>query len=308
MDQLTRDSEFPADLSPLAWVQEELRRSLETVHKTLRRMLRDGDTRMSNFAGGEIGPSGPLQAAAAQLHQVAGVLSLVGLPAGSTLLRAAETAVAYLAERPASVDLDAVEIIERADFALLSFIARLLAGNRTSTLALFPAYRELQTFNNADRVHPADLWQVEWRWLALPADATARAVPASTVRAPFEATLLKAMREQNPAAQTAHAAAMSELCAALAAGIPPEQPHSRTLWQLAGRRVSRRRRPSCWRRMPSSSAWARACCRNCARWARATRACPRDWPRTCCSSARKPARWRQGKRRRGCSPCCGPTS
>ena len=128
MDQLTRDSEFPADLSPLAWVQEELRRSLETVHKTLRRLLRDGDTRLSNFGGAELLPSAPLQAAAAQLHQVAGVLSLVGLPGGAVLLRAAEKAVENLAEHPASVDLAAVETIERADFALLSYIARLLAG------------------------------------------------------------------------------------------------------------------------------------------------------------------------------------
>ena len=37
---LTRESEFPADLSPLAWVQEELRRTLESVHKSLRRLLR----------------------------------------------------------------------------------------------------------------------------------------------------------------------------------------------------------------------------------------------------------------------------
>ena len=60
-----RDSEFPADLSPLAWVQEELRRSLESVHKTLRRLVRDGgDNRLSAF-GGDAQPSVPLQQAAA---------------------------------------------------------------------------------------------------------------------------------------------------------------------------------------------------------------------------------------------------
>ncbi|WP_077034187.1 Hpt domain-containing protein [Pelomonas sp. KK5] len=228
-----RDSEFPADLSPLAWVEEELRRSLETVHKTLRRQLRDGDTRMSSFAGTELQPSGALQSAAQQLHQVAGVLSLVGLPAGATLLRASEVAVENLAEHPASVDLQAVETIERADFALMSYIARALAGNKTSTLALFPAYRELQAFNHAERAHPADLWQKEFRWLELPADSTARPLPASAARAAFEAVLLKAMREQSPTGQAVHARTLSELCAALAAGLPPEQPRSRTLWQLA---------------------------------------------------------------------------
>src|SRR5262249_28047036 len=149
------------------------------------------------------------------------------------LLRAAELAVENLAEHPTSVDQPAVETIERADFALMSYVARALAGNKASTLALFPAYRELQQHNHAERIHPADLWQVEWRWLDLPADASARPMPASSARAAFEAALLKAMREQNPLDQPAHAAALSELCAALAAGLPPEQPRSRTLWQLA---------------------------------------------------------------------------
>ena len=229
---LARDSEFPADLSPLAWVQEELRRSLETVHKTLRRTLRDADTRVSTL-GGELQPTAPLQSAVQALHQVAGVLSLVGLPAGATVLRAAEFAVEALGRQPGNADVHAVETIERADFALLSYIARLLAGNKASTLALFPAYRELQTLNGADRIHPADLWQVEWRWLELPRDPSTRPLPAEALRAPFEATLLKAMREQNPTAQAAHAGSLSDLCAALAAGLPPTQPHSRTLWQLA---------------------------------------------------------------------------
>lgn len=226
----SRDSEFPADLSPLAWVQEELRRSLETVHKTLRRLLRDGDSRLSalgGLGGGETSPSQPLQQAAAQLHQVAGVLSLVGLPAGATVLRAAEAAVERFAQNPNEVEVAAVETIERADFALLSFVAKLLAGNKASTLALFPAYRDLQNLNGAERIHPADLWQFEWRWRDLPADPSSQEMAADAVRAPFEAGLLKYMREASPA----NAASLSELCASLAASL--RQPRSRTLWQLA---------------------------------------------------------------------------
>ncbi|HEU6455865.1 MAG TPA: hypothetical protein VN201_10390, partial [Roseateles sp.] len=50
MDSSLRDTDLPADLSPLAWVQEELRRSLESVHKTLRRLVRDGtDNRLTAF-------------------------------------------------------------------------------------------------------------------------------------------------------------------------------------------------------------------------------------------------------------------
>ncbi len=229
---LPRDSEFPADLSPLAWVQEELRRSLESVHKTLRRFLRDGDNRASTLSvlGGDLQPgalSQPLAAAAAQLHQVSGVMALVGLPAGATLLRAAETAVQRLAQSPQSIEPAAVELIERADFALLSYVARLLAGNKASGLALFPAYRELQTWNGAERIHPADLWGQDFAWRELPRDAAARALAPEAVRSAFEAALLKQMR--SPGAE--HAAQLSELCAGLAAGLTDVQ--ARCLWQLA---------------------------------------------------------------------------
>ncbi|MCE4538345.1 Hpt domain-containing protein [Pelomonas sp. P7] len=227
MDSSLRDSEFPADLSPLAWVQEELRRSLESVHKTLRRLVRDGaDNRLSAF-GADAQPSAPLQQAAAQLHQVSGVLSLVGLPAGAAVLRAAETAVARLAERPLEVEAATVDIIERADFALLAYVARLLAGNKTSTLALYPGYRELQQLNGAERIHPADLWSYDWAWRSIPLEEGVLPRSADAVRAPFEAALLRQMRAPSPS----HAANLSGLCAGLAAALPAGS--ARTLWQLA---------------------------------------------------------------------------
>ncbi|MFN3861893.1 MAG: Hpt domain-containing protein [Roseateles sp.] len=227
MDSSLRDSEFPADLSPLAWVQEELRRSLESVHKTLRRLVRGGNDSKNSTFGAEVQPSGPLQQAAAQLHQVSGVLSLVGLPAGATVLRAAETAVQRLAERPLEVQASAVDIIERADFALLSYVARLLAGNKTSPLALYPSYRDLQQLNGAERIHPADLWPMDWSWRQMPLEPGVAPRPPKAVRAPFEAALLRHMREPN----SAHAANLSGLCAGLAAALPAG--NSRTLWQLA---------------------------------------------------------------------------
>ena len=82
MDSSLRDSELPADLSPLAWVQEELRRSLESVHKTLRRLVREGGDNRAAAFGSEAPASQPLQQASAQLHQVSGVLSLVVLLGG----------------------------------------------------------------------------------------------------------------------------------------------------------------------------------------------------------------------------------
>ncbi|MEE8614258.1 MAG: Hpt domain-containing protein [Roseateles sp.] len=227
MDSSLRDADLPADLSPLAWVQEELRRSLESVHKTLRRLARDSADNHSTAFGGEAQPSQPLKQAAAQLHQVSGALSLVGLPAGATVLRAAEAAVERLALHPMAVEPSTVDVIERADFALLSYVARLLAGNKTSTLALYPSYRDLQQLNGAERIHPADLWQFDWAWRALPLEAGMAPRSPETVRAPFEAALLRHMREPS----TAHAANLSSLCAGLAAALPAG--NGRTLWQLA---------------------------------------------------------------------------
>ncbi|MBI3345799.1 MAG: Hpt domain-containing protein, partial [Burkholderiales bacterium] len=227
MDSSLRDSELPADLSPLAWVQEELRRSLESVHKTLRRLVRDGsDNRLSAF-GADAQPSLPLQQAAAQLHQVSGVLSLVGLPAGASVLRAAETAVARLAEHPLEVETSTVDVIERADFALLAYVARLLAGNKTSPLSLYPSYRALQQLNGVERIHPADVWQFDWSWRSIPLEANVLPRSPEAVRAPFEAALLRQMREPS----SAHAANLSGLCAGLAAALPAGT--ARTVWQLA---------------------------------------------------------------------------
>ncbi|MFG6443204.1 Hpt domain-containing protein [Pelomonas margarita] len=227
MHSSPRDSELPADLSPLAWVQEELRRSLESVHKTLRRLVRDGGDNRASALGSDAQPSVPLQQAAAQLHQVSGVLAMVGLHAGAVLLRAAEAAVARFAERPLEVETASVEVIERANFALLSFVARQLAGNKTSSLSLYPGYRALQQLNGAERIHPADLWAHDWAWRAIPLEAGLTPRPADTVRASFEAALLRHMREPS----SAHAANLSGLCAGLAAALPAGQ--ARTLWQLA---------------------------------------------------------------------------
>ncbi len=223
---LSRESEFPADLSPLAWVQEELRRTLESVHKALRRVLRDTDARVSTL-GGEGQPSPALQGAAQQMHQAAGVLSVVSLPAAAHLLRAAEATLFRLAENPALVSVAEVEAVERADFAVLAFIAKTLAGGQPSSLALFPAYQTLQELNGAGRIHPADLWTQEFRWRELPADKAVRALTPEQMRAPFEALLLKQMRAPAPG----QGQLLSDLCAGLA--LTQTQPHGRTLWLLA---------------------------------------------------------------------------
>ena len=219
------------DLSALAWVHGELRRSLENAHKALRRHLKEAEA----LGGSDVDAVDPavLRGARVQLHQGVGALELVGLPAPARLLRASESAVQRLAARPKLLDADAVETIERASFALLDYLARLLAGKPVSPVALFPQYRAAQTLAGAERVHPADLWLHDWAWQELPADPRAEPRAADDAsRTAMEALALALMRQPDPAL----IAQMSDLCAALGAGLEGASGSGRraaTLWQLA---------------------------------------------------------------------------
>ncbi|MEO8060640.1 MAG: Hpt domain-containing protein, partial [Burkholderiales bacterium] len=224
-------SQMPAgtgdDLSALAWVHEELRRSLDAAHKALRRFVKETET----LASSDIEAVDPavLRGARTQLHQGVGALELVGLPAAAMVLRASEAAVQRYVSKPHKLTTLVIDDIERASFALLDYLNRMLAGKPVSTLALFPQYRAVQEAAGADRVHPADLWAVDWHWRDLPADlkATARQPDAAT-HAALEALLLAMMRAANPLAV---AERMSDICAGLGAGAT--QARTGNLWKLA---------------------------------------------------------------------------
>ena len=226
------------DLSALAWVHAELRRSLEAAHKALRRHLKEADA-IGRSDVDSVDPA-VLRSARVQLHQGVGALELVGLPAAAQVLRASEAAVQRMVAKPALLDAAAVEAIERASFALLDFLGRLLAGKPLSATALFPQYRATQLLAGADRIHPADLWAHDWVWHTLPHDPSARPrVADDAARTEMEFLVLALMRQ--PDAATAQR--MSDLCAGLAAGgashpstgasAPAADPHLATLWQLA---------------------------------------------------------------------------
>jgi chemosensory pili system protein ChpA (sensor histidine kinase/response regulator) len=225
---MTTDSQAPADFTPLAWVQEEVRRTLEGVTKALRRQLREFELRQ---AGGQLDASltsAALQAQAQQLHQVCGVLHLVELPEGRRLVQAAETLLQRCAGS-GQLQVAHVDAIERAGFALLTYAARLVSGARPSPLALFPTYRALQELNQAERIHPADFWpqHFEWRTLPPPQLLDDELPPLSALRTAFEMALLRQMRE----ASSTHAAHLAELCASLGVALGGEPQQS--FWQLA---------------------------------------------------------------------------
>lgn len=215
------------DLSALAWVHDELRRSLDTAHKALRRFVRETEA-LDHADLDAVDPS-VLRTARAQLHQGVGALELIGQSAAATVLRASEAAVQRFVSRPHRLNSLVVDDIERTSFALLDYLTRLLADKPVSALSLFPQYRAVQEAAGAERVHPADLWPIDWEWRELPSDPAAvpREPDAATLAA-FESLLLQLMRLPNPLKT---AVRMSDLTAGLGAGAL--QSHVATLWQLA---------------------------------------------------------------------------
>lgn len=212
------------DLNALAWVQEELRKSLEGAHKSLRRCLKDAES-AGNSDVDDVDPA-VLRSARQHMHQCAGALQMLSLRAGAVMLHASENAIQRFVPKPQKLNAAAVEAIEKASFAVLDYIARLLAGKTVSAVALFPQYEAVQKVAGAERIHPADLWQVDWQWRDVPTQGVAsRAADTNTVN-DFEAQLLSWMRNQTPEA----ARALAKMCAGLAASSPDA---AAMIWKLA---------------------------------------------------------------------------
>lgn len=229
MDTRTTKSESADDLSALAWVQEELRRSLDAAHKSLRRYLKESAELGSSDV--DTVDTAILRSARAQIHQGVGALELVGLPAPAALLHASEAAVQRFVAKPHKLTPQIVDAIEHASFALLDYLSRMLAGKAVSPLSLFPQYRAVQEAAGAERVHPADLWSQDWRWRELAAETNPQTLPRAVDEVThqlIEAQLLGLMRSNQ---QSVAAANMSELCAGL--GKTATATQVATLWKLA---------------------------------------------------------------------------
>ncbi len=150
------------DLGPLAWVLDELRKSLQGAVKAMRRFVRDAEVaRQSDLASLD---AGALRIARQQLHQAGGALEMVGMGQPAQVVRALESAVQRFVQRPELCSDEASAVIERASFALIEYLEHVLAGKAVSPVSLFPQYRQAQVLAGAERVHPADLWPAERRF------------------------------------------------------------------------------------------------------------------------------------------------
>jgi chemosensory pili system protein ChpA (sensor histidine kinase/response regulator) len=191
-----------SDLGPLAWVLEELRKSLDVANKSLRRYVRDADA----ARGTDLGSVDAIQLRMArqQMHQSVGALEMVGLVAPAHMLRAMELAVQQFVQRPEKCNEAAAAILERASFALVEYLDVIMAGGQESAVGLFPHYRDAQLLAGADRIHPADLWPLVWRWIrpemgmSAPGEASAQTAD----RARMDQAVLRVMQKGDPKAAT----------------------------------------------------------------------------------------------------------
>jgi chemosensory pili system protein ChpA (sensor histidine kinase/response regulator) len=222
----TGDNELATtDLGPLAWVLDELRKSLDGATKALRRFVRDAElARGSDLAALD---ASQLRIARQQLHQAVGALEMVGMAEPAKVLRAMEALAQKFVQRPEFCSDDAANKVERASFALTEYLEGVLKGKVASSVALFPQYRDVLELVGDDRVHPADLWPIEWRWIdvVLPQDAVPLAYDSS-VRARLDSSVLKVVKYGDAGA----AQAMRDISLGFAAAQSALEP--RVFWKI----------------------------------------------------------------------------
>ena len=215
-----------SDLGPLAWVLNELCKSLESATKALKRFTKEAEAgRGSDLGAVDVSQ---LRAARQQLHQAVGALEVVGLEQPALVLRAMEAAVQKFLQQPELCSQEAVAKIEYASFALTEYLEGVLANKPFSAVSLFPQYRNVQELVCAERIHPADLWPYEWRWLEpeVPTLPDALAYDGNA-RESLDKAVLQLMKGKAPEA----ADRLKELCLGFAAAQAQRQP--KIFWLLA---------------------------------------------------------------------------
>ena len=224
----TTDAGPASDLGPLAWVFDEVRKSLDSANRALKRFASDvADARESDLSAAD--PSA-LRAARSQLHQVVGAMEMVGFHAAASVVRGMEAAVQRFVAKPMLCNDEAAAKVERAGFGLIEYLEATLNGKQISPVALFPQYRDVQELAAAQRIHPADLWEASARHpvLRLPQGVTVPALhPGPDVRARFDRYVLHVIKNLHPIA----AAHMAQTCAGLATGSVDAS--QRTFWLAA---------------------------------------------------------------------------
>ena len=168
-----------------------------------------------------------LRIARQQLHQAVGALEMVGMAEPAKVLRAMEALAQKFVQRPELCSDEAAHKVERASFALTEFLEGVIKGRVASSVALFPQYRDVLALVGDDRIHPADLWPLNWRWLdmAMP-QVTAPLRYDSSVRTLLDWHVLKVVKSGD----TVAAHAMRDISLGFAAAQSELEP--RVFWKI----------------------------------------------------------------------------
>ncbi len=213
------------DLGPLAWVLEELKKSLDGATKAMRRFVRDAEAaRGSDLASLD---ASQLRIARQQLHQAVGALEMVGFSAPAKVLRAMEALAQKFVQRPELCSDDASLKMEKASFALAEYLEGVLKGKASTPVALFVQYRDVLEMVDGERIHPADLWPLDWQWVdaAIPIDVEPLPYEPA-VRSQLDQAVLRLIKTGDAAS----AAQLSRLSLGLAKAqtqLPP-----RVFWKI----------------------------------------------------------------------------
>ena len=213
------------DLGPLAWVLDELKKSLDGATKAMRRFVRDAElARGSDLAALD---ASQLRIARQQLHQAVGALEMVGFSIPAKVMRVMESLAQKFVQRPELCSDDATLKMERASFALAEYLEGVLKGNSVSAVALFPQYRDVLELVGGEKVHPSDLWLIEWAWIETSFPTTvAPVLPGPTVRTRLDQAVLNLVRADDPAS----AVILRDLSLGLAASQLTLEP--KVFWQI----------------------------------------------------------------------------
>lgn len=213
------------DLGPLAWVLDELRKSLDGATKAIRRFVRDAE--LARGSDLESLDASQLRIARQQLHQAVGALEMVGLPEPAKVLRAMEALAQKFVQRPELCSEDAATRVERASFALIEYLESVLRGKTASAVALFPQYRDVLELVGEERIHPAELWAHGWRWIDVELNVPVTPLAYDpAVRAQMDAAVLKVVKSGS----VSSARSMRDISLGLAASEPSVE--GRSFWKI----------------------------------------------------------------------------
>ena len=208
------------DTGPLSWVMEEIRTALSRTSALASSAASlDADAAVTAY-----------RQAAAVLHQAHGALKVVDIAGAPLLAEAIEDLLFRAADGTLAPESAHVAAVVSACQALTEYLDELLAGDAPQPLRLYPYYCDLQQARGVNRVHPSDLYcpdtSIQPRLSAPPLAASAAEV--AQLRQRFEKALLPLLKNTDPQAEKASAAALADVLAEFVRRAPGH--HGRAYW------------------------------------------------------------------------------